>query len=343
MKQRIIFLDESKGDQNLFIKGSVRDRDNSTLPWVNLKESIENIGLFFLMFKDVTSFNNDDVFIEFNYTGFNTKPKSTVLVITEPQTVNYNNFKLDLLKDYNIIFSVFNYHSKLPNYNKIFYPVLSEFLLENNKLYFFNENRENKICFIGTNYVSNVPNSTYGLRSKLALSGWKLGILDLYGTYWSNILPPILSGNKIINHFRLIISKLFPLNIINSLYYKRKTPSKVESKNIVYSNYNYVLCIENTIINGYISEKIFDAMMCGCVPIYLGDPCIEEYIPENCFFNLNNVSDLNINKIDQIIKTINYDEYKKNIEFFLYSDQSHNFYIQNFSNKITQMISKFIK
>ena len=43
--------------------------------------------------------------------------------------------------------------------------------------------------------------------------------------------------------------------------------------------YKFVIAIENTLAHDYVSEKFFDALAAGAVPIYLGAPNIDEYAP----------------------------------------------------------------
>ena len=46
------------------------------------------------------------------------------------------------------------------------------------------------------------------------------------------------------------------------------------------------LCLENAMgKSGYISEKLFDTMFSGCVPIYWGLENITDYVPEDCFID----------------------------------------------------------
>ena len=49
--------------------------------------------------------------------------------------------------------------------------------------------------------------------------------------------------------------------------------------------YRFVLCYENTQLPGYVSEKVFDCLFAGCVPVYLGEPNIQKFIPEDCFID----------------------------------------------------------
>jgi hypothetical protein len=59
---------------------------------------------------------------------------------------------------------------------------------------------------------------------------------------------------------------------------------KLESKLSTLSQYKFSICYENARdIPGYITEKIFDSMAAGCIPVYWGASNISEYIPESCF------------------------------------------------------------
>lgn len=52
------------------------------------------------------------------------------------------------------------------------------------------------------------------------------------------------------------------------------------SKKYVFCHYKYILVIENTSIDGYITEKLVDCLTCGSVPIYFGPKNPEIFFPE---------------------------------------------------------------
>ena len=55
-------------------------------------------------------------------------------------------------------------------------------------------------------------------------------------------------------------------------------------KRATFAPYRFVYCYENSsAIPGYITEKIFDVMMAGSVPIYLGHPSTTRHIPKACY------------------------------------------------------------
>lgn len=51
-------------------------------------------------------------------------------------------------------------------------------------------------------------------------------------------------------------------------------------------NYQYTLAFENSLTTDYVTEKFYQPLLTGTIPIYLGAPNIEEFAPgDNCFIN----------------------------------------------------------
>lgn len=67
----------------------------------------------------------------------------------------------------------------------------------------------------------------------------------------------------------------------------------VDSKFTVYPHYRFGLCFENMRDEpGYITEKIFDCLRSGCVPVYYGAPEIAERVPAAAFINLRDYASI---------------------------------------------------
>ena len=49
-------------------------------------------------------------------------------------------------------------------------------------------------------------------------------------------------------------------------------PDGVKHKRNVLSNYKYNLCPENSVSDGYTTEKMFESLAAGCIPLYIGTP-----------------------------------------------------------------------
>jgi UDP:flavonoid glycosyltransferase YjiC (YdhE family) len=58
------------------------------------------------------------------------------------------------------------------------------------------------------------------------------------------------------------------------------------TKLAILGRYKFNLAFENALAEDYVSEKFFDPLVAGCVPVYLGAPNIEEFAPgDHCFVN----------------------------------------------------------
>lgn len=84
-----------------------------------------------------------------------------------------------------------------------------------------------------------------------------------------------------------------------------------DDKYQVYNQYRFALCLENDVELNYITEKIFDCLVSGIVPIYLGAPNIREYIPETCYICYEQFE--SIEKMMCYLKNMSKEEYNKYI------------------------------
>ena len=130
---------------------------------------------------------------------------------------------------------------------------------------------------IASNKVKNHQNELYSYRNKLV--NWFEAehgkYLDLYGPNWDRVL---IEKPKLLRFFSRNFRLPKKLNV-----HKGFAPHKLDT----IANYNFCFCIENTKnFNGYISEKVFDAMMAGSIPIYYGPPDTKDHIPNNVFIDM---------------------------------------------------------
>jgi hypothetical protein len=51
------------------------------------------------------------------------------------------------------------------------------------------------------------------------------------------------------------------------------------------SKFKFAVCFENCAFPGYVTEKIFDCFLAGCIPVYFGAPDISDFVPENTFID----------------------------------------------------------
>lgn len=123
--------------------------------------------------------------------------------------------------------------------------------------------------------------------------------------------------------------------------YRGKIPGCVHfgsEKISTLQKYRFAICFENSQINGYITEKIFGCFTAGCIPIYLGAPNIEDYIPKNCFIDYRNFK--SDDEMYQFIKHMSkeqYLQYLDNIRSFLNSEKAQVFSLNIFYKVISDI------
>jgi hypothetical protein len=110
----------------------------------------------------------------------------------------------------------------------------------------------------------------YSLRIYAMAELSKIGVVDLYGMGWdkwwsrrSMWLPYWLNRRAVLS------------------IYKGSCKSKYE----VLQNYEFCLCFENMSMDGYFTEKLFDCLYAGAIPLYMGAPNILEYVPAEVFID----------------------------------------------------------
>jgi hypothetical protein len=104
------------------------------------------------------------------------------------------------------------------------------------------------------------------------------GMLDVYGTGWKYELGSSYKG-----------------------YLHKGNNEGLPTKYDGLINYKYSLVMENCSINNYFTEKITDAYLCWCMPIYYGCKNIHEYFPEDSYYLINPYDDDALEKLVEII------------------------------------------
>lgn len=135
-----------------------------------------------------------------------------------------------------------------------------------------------------------------------------------------------------------------PVNIVRDT---QLLDSKViASKKSLLVNSLFCICIENVMgVDGYISEKLFDALHCGCIPLLY--PCngIREFLPSDCFVDLTRFdSAADIVEYLSSLSIADLVSYRKAGAEFLASDAySSRFSFEAFSLKLSQAIADVVK
>ena len=98
---------------------------------------------------------------------------------------------------------------------------------------------------------------------------------------------------------------------LSSCMNNRDWPTDIDrsDKLSVLRRYMVYLAAENSIEPDYVSEKVYDGLIAGAVPIYLGAPNINEFVPQNSVISIPwNFTSADIAQVVKVIQTIFTDE-----------------------------------
>lgn len=105
----------------------------------------------------------------------------------------------------------------------------------------------------------------------------------------------------------------------------------------LFNQYKFVFVSENSINDGYITEKIFNCFFSRVIPIYYGSNKINYYFNQNTFINANNNREIT-NQINQIINNEQlYNTYLNKQKI------NYNYDDENFIHKVQKNINLLIK
>jgi alpha(1,3/1,4) fucosyltransferase len=320
-----------QSNQIFDLSSPILNRDDCLHVFYLLRQEFAKIGIN-LSTSDVV--NPDDC----NIVIYNDMPKKmpnrldknkSYLLLFESELIRPDNWDLEKHEYFNKIFTWNDEFVDNVKYFKINFS--SEFPVSIQK----NIVSKKKLCtLIAGNKVVSHPLELYSKRIE-AIRWFERNRpmdFDLYGIGWGEYS---FTGPRI---FRAL-NKIKPLTKLLA----PKFPSYqgvVNEKKPTLEKYKFCICYENARdIPGYITEKIFDCFIAGCVPIYWGACNVRQHIPGDCFIDKREFD--NYKEVCCFIKNINKNEYLyylENIEKFLKSKSIKQFTIQHFTETIVSNV-----
>lgn len=311
--------------RKLYLDGKYEDQINS------LKNQVNSSGIFFDLVND---FIVSDIYIAFDLVdkfnlNYPTRHKIIkVLIRQEPKIISPETYKEKNITNFDYIIDIGK--ANLGKFDIINWP--------QNLTSYINElhSKQDRIIMVNSNLLSLAKNENYSLRRCLI---GNIENLDLYGHQWNNSFHRKIKAlliefkNQIFNMQKIRISGLKYFFRYNSNYL-----GEVGDKRAVMVKYKYCLVIENS--SEYLSEKLFDALLSGCIPIYVGPDLTKYEIPTNLYLQAKpNLVDVRAKISDA--KKVNFNEWRKNLNLWLSSPKTYEDWSQDlFLKKIMRIIEK---
>lgn len=243
--------------------------------------------------------------------------RPTILIRTESPAVFPQQYELDVVQQYGLVITPGGNRNISAENSIQYYPYfyfdnphlfnlsdqsLKKIINSNKKLGLHSEKhwqKRNILCsFIASNQFGPTKKNNYELRyqivsklinTKLEIfgSGWVAGrnerLRKILGLVWFSF------SNKQKIEYKVLLSY--------ALQKKIKIPF-IDNKHEINRESKYSLIIENS--NDFLTEKIFDALVSGCIPIYVGPDLTEFDIPKNIYMQVPN----NLDSLCEFIKEL---------------------------------------
>ncbi|WP_019556951.1 glycosyltransferase family 10 domain-containing protein [Thiomicrorhabdus arctica] len=327
-KACIVTGDSFYTDNRLFnLDDPIANRDNCLFPFYLLQKQLLENG-YELSTSDLNLPSNSELVL------YNEMPRvlpapsekqKSFLMLFESELIRPDNWIVENHKAFN---TVFTWHDDLVgtnNYSKI------NFSFDIIKGVSKDLSKKKKLCTLiaGNKKVSH-PLELYSKRIEVIrwFEKHHPENFDLYGVGWDRHR---FSGPKIIRALNRVtfLTKLFA----------PKYPSykgRVDVKKTTLEKYKFAICYENARdIPGYITEKIFDCLFAGCIPVYWGASNISDYIPDNCYVDMRNFN--SYEELYLYLIEMNDEDYSfrlNEIELFLNSGKIQDFSAETFAQTV---------
>ena len=326
-------LTPKQNKKNIF---DIKARDNVNIPWIVLRESFKKLNCNLITEDEPLSKKVD---FELHLDAQKTINNNSFLIVVDNSYIHPLNDNKNYLEKYRLFFSWRACHKKYKNFKKINIP----FALNKNNFKSYNE-RARFSTLISNNksfpfFLS--KNNLYKERIKTIrwFENFALQDFDLYGSDWDKS-PKIFGKLGFLIH---IFENFIPLYKLDFFKFKSWKGS-VKNKNETLQKYKFAIVYENTDkFDDYLTEKIFDCFMAGCVPIYWGPDNICDYIPQNCFIDRKRFN--NHHEMYTFLKNISekqFSEIQNNIKNFLNSESIKSFSPEIFSEIVSKNIINYL-
>jgi alpha(1,3/1,4) fucosyltransferase len=256
------------------------------------------------------------------------------LIAVENPLINRLNADVEYLKNFHRVFSWNDAALVHPNAVKIF--IANDLSMSNAPSF---SDRNVFACLISSNKVAPWFGDNDLYAERINVVHWyekhAPSFFHLYGRGWGKPRHVFSRTDRFFRRISRLRTQLFGHKPFPSWH------GEVIAKADILSATKFSYCYENVSdLPNYITEKIFDSFLSGCVPIYWGANNVLDYVPADCFIDRRNFKDTA--EVHQYLLSITpeqYAQYQLNIANFLASEKGYLFGIENFVITVSNAIA----
>ena len=329
MKKACIVIGDNFFQKNrLFdLYDPIANRDNCLYPFFLLRQNLDEKG-FNLATSDLHPAKESDLVIYFEMPKILPsidELEKSYLLLFESELIRPDNWELSKHKAFKKVFTWHDSFVGTKNYYKMNFSLLISKKINKDL------SRKNKLCtLIAGNKCVKHRLELYSKRIEAIRWFEKKhpNDFDLFGMGWDRFRFRGIKVVRALNKLTWLTKLLAPT------YPSYKGP--VSEKKIVLEKYKFAICYENgRDIPGYITEKIFDCLFAGCIPVYWGANNISDYIPDNCYVDMRNFN--SYEELYLYLIEMNDEDYTfrlNEIELFLNSEKIQGFSAETFAETV---------
>jgi hypothetical protein len=169
--------------------------------------------------------------------------------------------------------------------------------------------------------------------------------IDLYGRNWDRA-PARVGKTWTPYALRRLVTKGWELRqrlLPDPLYRAAASATRgtARSKSATVAKYRFALCFENSILKGWMTEKLFDCFFAGTVPVYWGAPDVLDRVPAECFIDMRQFDDFSeLRTFLHALTPSDERRYREAARDYLGSDQFTPFRLRTFVDLAARILSE---
>lgn len=186
-------------------------------------------------------------------------------------------------------------------------------------------------------------NELYTARLRAVQFFHQFGEIDLYGRNWDR-MPARVGKVRTPATLRRMAAQAWQVKQRvwpNPLYMAMAgaTRGAARSKSETLAKYRFALCFENSVLKGWMTEKLFDCFFAGTVPVYWGAPDVLDWVPAECFIDVRQFEDFaDLRRFLHALTPADEQRYRGAAREYLASDRFTPFRIETFVDLIARLV-----